>query len=249
MTTKEGMNKYRTTASVVGLIYIAGMVIGIGGNILVQSILGAPDGLAAVAANSTWVAIGALLWLMAAVMDVANGILMYPILRPRNERVAVGYLAFRIVDAVFIAVMIIFILLQIPLASEYVKAVAPNNVYLQALSTIFAQVSLYAYHIGMFAVGAASLMLCYTLYRAKLVPRFLAVWGLIGYAVILGGSVLELLGFDLMVIHTIPGGLWELFIGGWLIAKGFSSSAFVSQATRSSTLAETLVLSPEPANS
>jgi hypothetical protein len=186
---------------------------------------------------------------MTVVMDVANGVLMYPILRPRNERIAVGYLAFRIVDAVFIAVMIVFILLQIPLASEYIKAIAPHNVYLQALSTIFAQVSLYAYHIGMFALGIASLMLCYTLYRAKLVPRFLAVWGLIGYAVILGGSVLELLGFNLMVIHTIPGGLWELFIGGWLIVKGFNSSAFVPQTTRSSTLTETLIPLPEPANS
>ena len=29
--------------------------------------------------------------------------------------------------------------------------------------------------------------------------------------------------------HSIPGGLWEMSIGVWLIAKGFNSSAFVSQ--------------------
>jgi hypothetical protein len=65
-------------------------------------------------------------------------------------------------------------------------------------------------------------MLCYLFYKTQLVPRFLGVWGLIGYATILGGSVLEILGFNLNSIHTIPGGLWELFIGVWLIAKGFS---------------------------
>ena len=56
----------------------------------------------------------------------------------------------------------------------------------------------------------------------------MAVWGLVGYATILCGSVLQVLGFDLLSIHTIPGGLWELFIGVWLIVKGFNPSAFVS---------------------
>ncbi len=72
-------------------------------------------------------------------------------------------------------------------------------------------------------------------YRAKLVPRLVAVWGLVGYAILLCGSVLEVLGFDLRLIHNIPGGLFELFIGVWLIAKGFSSSPVPSERTTSST--------------
>jgi hypothetical protein len=94
---------------------------------------------------------------------------------------------------------------------------------------------------GMIFVGLAGLMLCYAFYRTKLVPRFLAVWGLVGYAVILGGSVLEVLGFDLRMIQTIPGGLWELSIGVWLIAKGFNSRAFTAQAASTSSPAESLV--------
>jgi hypothetical protein len=90
-------------------------------------------------------------------------------------------------------------------------------------------------NIGMLTVGFAGLMLCYLLYKTQLLPRFLGVWGLFGYAVILGGSVLELLGFNLNSIHTIPGGLWELFIGVWLIGKGFSASPVPSERTRSRT--------------
>jgi len=59
-------NTYRTTARIVGAMYLAGFVVGIGGNVLVQSILGAPDPLSAVSANSMLVAFGAVLWLMAA---------------------------------------------------------------------------------------------------------------------------------------------------------------------------------------
>jgi hypothetical protein len=40
--------------------------------------------------------------------------------------------------------------------------------------------------------------------------------------------VVEVLGFDLLTIHAIPGGLWEVFIGVWLIVKGFNPSAFAS---------------------
>ena len=175
------MNTYRTTARVVGIVYVAGLVIGIGGMVLIQSILGAPDHLSAVSASSMLLAIGAVLWLMPAAGDAAHGVLMFPILKQQqSERIAIGYLGFRIVNAVFIAVMVLFILLQLPLASEYLKAGGSDTSFLQALSSVFMQGQLYAYNIGMSAVGIASLMLCYTLYRAKLVPRLVAVWGLIG---------------------------------------------------------------------
>src|SRR5215210_6333633 len=225
------MNTYRTTARIVGVIYLAGMLVGIGGVVLFQSILSAPDPLSAVSANSMLLAIGAVLWLMAVVGDAAHGVLMFPVLKPHHERIAVGYLGFRILDAAFIAIMVLFILLQIPLGSEYLKAGADAS-YLQALSNVFMEGQLDAYNFGMISLGVASLMLCYTLYKAKLIPRILAVWGLVGYAVILGGSVLEVMGFDLLSIHAIPGGLWEVFIGVWLIVKGFNSSAFVSDSDK-----------------
>jgi len=241
MTTKENMNTYRTTARVVGVVYLAGFVVGIGGDGLIRSILVAPDHLSTVSANSMLLAIGAILWLLAVAGDAAHGVLMFPVLKPHNERIAIGYLAARIVDAVFIAVMVLFLLLQIPLGSEYLKAGASDTSYLQALSIVSVQASQYAYQIGMSTLGVAGLMLCYTLYKAKLVPRPLAVWGLVGYAIIFCGMVSEVFGSGLGLVSSIPGGLWEVFIGVWLIAKGFNASAIVRQAPRTSNLAEPLV--------
>jgi len=225
------MNKYRTTARIVGIVYLAGFVVGILGSGLVQSILGAPNHLSTVSSNRMTLSIGAMLWLMAVVGDAAHGVLMFPVLKQHSERMAVGYLAARIVDAVFIAVMVLFILLQIPLGSEYLKGVAHDSLYLQGLSNVSVQASQYAYQIGMSAVGIAGLILCYTLYRAKLVPRLVAIWGLVGYAIIFCGMVSEVLGSGLGLVSSIPGGLWELFIGVWLIAKGFNSSLADSSIT------------------
>src|SRR5215210_7476480 len=226
----EKLNTYRTTARIVGAMYLAGFVVGIGGLALIQSILGAPDHLASLSAGSMLLAIGAVLWLMAAAWDAAHGVLMFPILKQLNsERIAVGYLGFRIMDGLIIAIMVLFILIQIPIGSEYLNAGASDASYLQALSTVFMQAQLDAYNIAMITLGISGLILCYSFYKSELVPRLLAVWGLVGYATILCRSVLEVLGFNLLTIHAIPGGLWEVFIGVWLIVKGFNPSAFVSE--------------------
>jgi hypothetical protein len=251
MTAKEGTSQYRTTARVVGAMYVAGFVVGIGGEALIQSVLGAPDHLATVSTHSMMVAIGAILWLMAVIGDAAHGIVMFPILKRQSERIAYGYFGARIIDAVFIAVMVLFLLLQIPLGSEYLKAATPDTFYLQALSNISVQASQYAYQIGMSTLGIAGLLLCYTLYKAKLVPRWLAVWGLIGYAVIFVGMLSEMMGSGLGLASSIPGGLWEVFIGVWLLVKGFNASAFEPQATSSGHSTESLLslqVAPTPVN-
>ena len=249
MAIKEKLNTYRTTATVVGVIYLAGFVVGIGGNIMIQSILGAPNHLATVFASSMTLAIGAVLWLTAVAGDVAHGVLMFPILKQHSERIAIGYLAARIVDAAFIAVMVLFILIQIPLSSEYLKAAAPTSLFLQSLSAVSVQASQYGYQIGMSALGVAGLILNYSLYRTKLVPRFVSIWGLLGYAIIFLGMVSAIMGSGLALVSSLPGGLWEVFMGVWLIVKGFNSSAFDSQAVQTNIPAKPLVSKPNPTNS
>lgn len=242
------MNTFRTTARVVGVVWLVGFVLAVVGNGVIQSILGAPDYLSKVSANSMQVAIGGLVMLVCAAAEVALGVLMFPVFKRYSERIGLGYFSAKILDAVFFAIWVMFLLIQIPLGSEYLKAGAAGTSYLQALSTVSIQVSQYAYQISQIAVVLAGFLLCYMFYRTKLVPRWMAVWGLVGYAILLGGSVLEVLGFNLQLIQTIPGGLFELFICVWLIAKGFDFSALDSPPTRTSNRAEPLAPRPVPAS-
>ena len=177
----EGTNTYRTTARIVGAMYLAGFAVGITGIVLIGSILSGPDHLATLSASSMLLAIAAVLWLMAAAWDAAHGVLMFPILKQHNsERIAVGYLGFRIMDGLIIAIMVLFVLVQIPIGSEYLNAGASDASSLQALSTVFMQAQLDAYNIAMITLGISGLILCYAFYKSKLIPRLLAVWGLVG---------------------------------------------------------------------
>jgi hypothetical protein len=65
-------NNYRMTARIVGVLYLAGMVVGIGGNLLIQSILGGPD-ISTIAANSTLLAMGVVLWLSTTLVTLLTG--------------------------------------------------------------------------------------------------------------------------------------------------------------------------------
>ena len=230
---RSNQNDYRTTARIVGALYLAGMVVGLGGNIVIQSILSAPEGLVSIAASSMLLAVGAACWLGTAAGDAAHGILMFPVLKRHSEHSAVGYLTARIIDATFIAVMALLIMIQIPLAAAYLNPGATDTSSLQALSMVFNQANLYAYEFAMITVGVAGLILCTAFLRTSLIPRPLAFWGLLGYLVILVGSLLQVLGFDLHSIHAIPGGLWEGFIGIWLIVKGFNTPPSPQKPTTS----------------
>jgi hypothetical protein len=166
--------------------------------------------------------IGAVLWLTTVLGDAAHGVLMFPVLARRSARTAVGYLSARIVDAVLIAVMTLLILAQLPLARSFVAGTDAGTAGLPAVSAMLTAANLYAYDLAMTTVAVAGLILCSAFYRSQLIPRPLAIWGLAGYAVLLAGSVLQILGYQLHSVQAMPGGLWELFIGVWLIVKGFS---------------------------
>jgi len=222
---------FRTTARIIGVIYLAGMVLGITGDRLIHSILDAPDHLSSMAANSMLLSVGVVLWLVTVAGDASHGILMYPVLKRYSVRAAVGYLAARIMDATFIAVMALLILIHIPIGVQLAQ-VGSDASYLQTLSAVLGQAQLYAYDIAMLTLGVSGLILCSAFYRSSLIPRPLAIWGLVGYAILLAGSVLQIMGFELNSLHAIPGGLWEIFIGVWLIGKGFTPPVSDAPASR-----------------
>jgi hypothetical protein len=85
--------------------------------------------------------------------------------------------------------------------------------------------------------GLGGLIFSYLLYQSNLIPRLLSVLGLIGYALLSIGVLLDLLGYfsmntDIRMLVYLPGGLFELFLPIWLFVKGFNSPAIASASAR-----------------
>lgn len=52
-------------------------------------------------------------------------------------------------------------------------------------------------------------------------PRFLAVWGMVGYLALAAGETFGILGYEVGLAHYAPGGLFEVVLAVLLIRKGF----------------------------
>jgi hypothetical protein len=128
---------------------------------------------------------------------------------------------------------VISLLSLVIVSRSYTEAGAADASYFETLRALAINGNFMAYNVAMVGLGLGSLFFCYLLFRSNLVPRFLAVWGFVGYAIFATGCVLEILGFaGTGLVATIPGGLFEIFFGIWLIAKGFNPSAITIGAAK-----------------
>jgi hypothetical protein len=225
------MNKYRNTAIIVGALFLTAMVTYLVGASIIDSFISSPDYLNEVGVNETMVIISVLLELVNVVAVIGIAVFMFPILRKQNEALALSYVAFRIVEAALLVVAVVSPLLLIALSQAYLAAGAGEASTFQTFGTLF--ITARAHLSGLlltvfFSLGA--LVLYYLLYRTKLVPRWLSVWGLIAVALVLTWNLLETFGisFNVGIIFGLPIILNEIVLGIWLIVKGFDSSAIAS---------------------
>jgi hypothetical protein len=216
------MKRSSKTAVWVGALFLTAMVASLLGGGLVESGVPSPGQL--VPGNQTQVIIGVLLELINAIAVLGIGVLMFPILGPHNENLARGYLGFRIVECVFCATIVIG-----PLSLIKSGHVSPE---VGALA-MAERASVADLLIPVF-FGLGAILLYISLYRASLLPRFIPAWGLIGAALVLALNLLSTFGLPIgtgvSMVFALPIILNEIFLGIWLIAKGFNPSAVAPEA-------------------
>ena len=194
----------RRTARIVGVLFLAGFLAYGVGNLIATGIVRSGDRSGSTALFVT----GAALMLLNSAFVIGIGVLMFPILRAHNKAIAAGYLGTRIFEGVVLAIGVVSLIVLIG------SAAIDTNAAL--------------YNVAEAGLGIGSLFFCALLFRTGLVPRFLAAWGFIGYACFAGGNLLELFGVaGAALVSSLPGGLFELTFGIWLIARGFASTTTV----------------------
>jgi hypothetical protein len=219
-----------TSARIAGALYLLGFVVYIAGYALIDAGTGgASIALTTAADHPTLISTGALLMLANSACVAAIAVLLFPILRRHSDRSAHTFLLEGGITAVILTVGVILLLLLVPLGQEYAAAGAGNGSALGSLARVSEEGNHYAYLIAMTTHAVGGLVLCRVLLKAGLVPGFLAVWGIIGYAIHGTGTVLEILtdahplGVPVSDVLSAPGGLFEIVLGVLFIAKGVSS--------------------------
>jgi len=223
---RDSAGSRMTISRLIGALFLLGFLCYGLGSGLVTSLVGSSNFLSTILASQTILVLGAFLMFLNTGVDVAKGVLLFPILEKHSKRTALAYLATMIVEVVLLAVGVLAILLLVPLARHAGEAGA------QTLGSILVQTNATAYQMGEMALGVGAIFLCLLLFRTQLVPRWLAISGLIGYPILVVGTVAEIFAIHIGLYLTIPGIFFELALPFWLFFKGFQPEAYQGQLRR-----------------
>jgi hypothetical protein len=215
----------RPTAAMVGLLFLAATAAFIAANALNAGVLSRPDFLTGAAVDTPALATGALLVLgQFGVVGIA--VLLFPLLKHHGEALALAHIGFRVTELAaslfYLAVPLLAIEIETGLRTHTIDPSA--SISLGAL--LHAQYSVAILMIYL-VTSAGGLCMAVLLYRSRLIPRPIAILGLIGYPALLAGCVLDLFNLaDITqgagLVALVPGGVFELLLPIWLLAKGFT---------------------------
>jgi hypothetical protein len=182
---------------------------------------------------------GAFLEAILIIANIGSATALYAVIKQRYPALAISFVTARVMESVFIAVGVLAVLTVVTLRKEYAGADEQSAAGLAAVGDALVALQEWTFQLGPgVVVGVGNgLILGYMMYRSGLVPRKLAMLGLVGgpliclsgtaviFGIIEAGSAWQLLA-------TIPEFFWELGFGIYLIVKGFRAPAVRDDAVQ-----------------
>src|SRR3982074_2938516 len=222
------MDSTRKTALVVGVLFILTFITSIAGALAYGPVLSGPNYITGAGADAR-VFLGAFLELLLIISNIGCAVVLFPLLKRKNEGLALGYVAARLVECTFILVGVLSVLAVVTLRQHATSA--------DAGSLVTAGKSFIALKNWTFLLGpgfidgiGTGLMLGWLMYRSGLVSRRMALFGVVGGPLLAASGIAVLFGVispqsPLQNLATAPEFIWEAFLGLWLTFKGFNRVA------------------------
>ncbi|MHA2143391.1 MAG: DUF4386 domain-containing protein [Candidatus Thorarchaeota archaeon] len=225
------MNQDNKNARIAGISFLISYLGLIVGSLIMAPIIEAPIDLANVEPNAVTLGIGVLLESVNGIAVIGIAVMMYTILKRVNEGVALGYLGFRGVEGFLSILGSTKAASLIELSHAYNQA-GPSPYFDTLAELILADRH---WHMEMLTVFfLLSAFIFYLLiYKSEILPRYVALWGIIAVAGVSVMNVLIYTGIDLGIavnlVLVLPIIANEFFVALWLIIKGVDTSS-INQA-------------------
>jgi len=183
------------------------------------------------AVSDTSLQLGSILEFLLIGFNIATAVVIYPLVKRLSATLALGYVTARIMESVFIAIGLVAIVALVDVNDAWTGASGAGAAALEAQGNTLVSLYDWAFQFGPgLVVGFGNgLILGYLMYRSGLVPRRMAMLGLIGGPVLILSFVFILFGaFENgsgpSALMTLPEAAWELSLGIYCAWKGFRPS-------------------------
>ena len=212
---------------IIGILYIVAAVTSVIAVVFYQPVLSEQWYMAVENEFETKILIGVLNDVFLVVAAVGTAVMLFPYIRKWNEHLALGYLCFRFMEAVFIAIGLVSILGLLSLSMHYETGTLTNET-IQAAGFLLQSFHRWTFMLGPnLMLGINTFLYSYLLFRTGLVPKPLAIFGMVTAVFVFGAGLLDMFGIIEPLsaakgILALPVGVYEMSLAAWLIVKGFN---------------------------
>lgn len=223
------MTRDRMNGIITGIFYIAAAVTSVIAVLSYEPVLSEQWYMSVASGLKSQVLLGVVNDLLLILTAVGTAVMLFPYLRRWNEHLALGYLCFRFMETVLIAIGVVSILGLLQLSIHYEANSAASVVNFKEIGYLLQAFHRWTSMLGPnLMLGVNTVMYSYLLYRTNLVPRPLALSGMITAVLVFTAGLLEMFGVveplsAVKGLIALPVGLYEMSLAVWLIVKGFNS--------------------------
>lgn len=221
------MTKDRKNAIIIGVFFIVAAITSIIALVLYAPVLSDQWYMTATNGSEVKVLVGAFNDILLIVSAVGTAVMLYPYLRRWNEQLALGYICFRFMETVFIAIGVVSILGLLQLSMHFEAGELTSTENFLGMGYIMQAGHRWTFMIGPnFMLGINTLLYSFLLFKTGLVPRPLATFGMITAIMVFAAGLLDMFGWveplsTLKGLIALPVGVYEISLAVWLIMKGF----------------------------
>jgi Domain of unknown function (DUF4386) len=219
-------------ARIFGVLFALTFVTSITGYILYDPVLNDADYILGDGAD-TRVQFGALCEILLAITNIGTAVVLWPIVRRQSETLALSYVASRVVESTIIVVGLISLLSVVTLREDLAGGGADAGTLTVAGEQLVA-IHDWTFLLGPgFCVGVNGVLLGWLFYKSGLVPRWIAMFGLVGGPVLFAGAIAVLFGAyepGGASFFALPEFIFEAAITIYTIWKGFRPSPILDDA-------------------
>ncbi len=227
------MENTRKSTLLAGILYMASFVAGM---LSIAYAADDPAYLTRAAAESVQTTWAALFQFLVTMSYLGIAIILYPVVKKNYERLALRFLSFSITSALCNISGIIMLLLILALSKNFMKVPDSDPGQFQLMGSLLHTGRDLINHFAMVVTQClASIMLFMILFKKRMVPGWLSLWGIAGSVMAISGSACVLFNqIDVLtpayMMINVPLVLQEIVFAGWLICKGFSNPYSINGA-------------------
>ena len=213
----------RRAGRIVGALFLTQMAGAAAVNFGLQApLFGEPGFLANAAPHARQIGASALLGIALGAIFTIVAVTVFPVVRARSEGLALGLVALGAVVLALAVVEQASVMSMVSLSHAYADAAAGAREQFQALRVVVASARNWVHFSARLFDGVALLVFYVALFRFTLVPRALAVLGLLAALLQMTGIAVVFFGHPVVFPLLAPMGLVQLALSVWLLTKGFA---------------------------